>query len=130
MESNPTSLRFSGKVTLFAGFRNKAAALYESEWGKVKLLFNDRFEYVPAYSREETAITREKSYVQHKLRERIEDILFQMLEGEAHIYFCGLRGMMPEIIEVFQKEALRKGLHWEHLIRLWKEERRWHVEVY
>lgn len=31
----------------------------------------------------------------------------------AHIYFCGLKGMMPGIVEMLERVAKSKGLNYE-----------------
>lgn len=51
------------------------------------------------------------------------------LQG-AHMYFCGLKGMMPGITDMLQDVSKQKGLVWEDKLKEWKENGQWHVEVY
>jgi hypothetical protein len=48
----------------------------------------------------------------------------------AHIYFCGLKGMMPGIQDMLKQVAKRKGLDYEEWLKGLKEKKQWHVEVY
>merc|ERR1712113_1277026 len=54
---------------------------------------------------------------------------FRMDNG-AHMYFCGLKGMMPGITEMLEKVSVEKGLVWEDKLKEWKKAGQWHVEVY
>merc|ERR1719326_1526114 len=49
---------------------------------------------------------------------------------DAHMYFCGLKGMMPGITEMLEGVAAKKGLVWEDKLKEWKKAGQWHVEVY
>jgi ferredoxin--NADP+ reductase len=46
------------------------------------------------------------------------------------MYFCGLKGMMPGILETLEKVAEGKGLVWEEKLEQLKKNGQWHVEVY
>ena len=48
----------------------------------------------------------------------------------AHMYFCGLKGMMPGILAMFEAVCAMKGRDWEETLATWKEAGQWHVEVY
>merc|ERR1711907_91381 len=48
----------------------------------------------------------------------------------AHMYFCGLKGMMPGITEMLESVSKEKGLVWEDKLKEWKKAGQWHVEVY
>ena len=68
-------------------------------------------------------------YIQDKMEEYADEI-FDLLDNGAHIYFCGLKGMMPGINDTLEKVATAKGItfsEWSHKL---KEEGRFHVEVY
>ena len=56
--------------------------------------------------------------------------VFGLLDAGAVIYFCGLKGMMPGIIEALEKVAVAKGLDWEKYFENLKENHQWRVEVY
>ena len=47
-----------------------------------------------ALSREQKNKKGGKMYIQDKVEEYADEI-FDLLENGAHIYFCGLKGMMP-----------------------------------
>jgi ferredoxin--NADP+ reductase len=58
------------------------------------------------------------------------DEIFEKLENGAHIYFCGLKGMMPGIQDMLATVATRKGLNYDTWIKDLKAKKQWHVEVY
>ncbi len=47
-----------------------------------------------ALSREQTNQRGGKMYIQDKMEEYADEV-FDLLDNGAHIYFCGLKGMMP-----------------------------------
>ena len=55
-------------------------------------------------------------------------VLF-VLQG-AHIYFCGLKGMMPGIQDMLKAVASSKGIDYEKWTENLKHGNQWHVEVY
>jgi ferredoxin--NADP+ reductase len=48
----------------------------------------------------------------------------------GHIYFCGLKGMMPGITEMLERVAKSKGINYEEWIEKLKHSNQFHVEVY
>ena len=64
-----------------------------------------------------------------RMSEQAEEI-FTALDNGAHIYFCGLKGMMPGILEMLQGVSNEKGIVWEDKLKQWKSNGQWHVEVY
>ena len=46
------------------------------------------------------------------------------------MYFCGLKGMMPGIIEALEGVAAAKGISWAERLEALKAAGQWHVEVY
>merc|ERR1711988_206878 len=70
-----------------------------------------------------------KMYIQDKMEEYADEV-FSKLDNGAHIYFCGLKGMMPGIQEMLQRVAGEKGMVWEDTLKKWKKGGQWHVEVY
>ena len=68
-------------------------------------------------------------YIQDKMAEYADEVFDRMDHG-AHIYFCGLKGMMPGILEMLEGVANGKGLVWEEKLKEWKKAGQWHVEVY
>ena len=51
------------------------------------------------------------------------------LQG-AHIYFCGLKGMMPGIQDMLKAVAASKNIEYEKWVESLKHKNQWHVEVY
>ena len=45
------------------------------------------------------------------------------------MYFCGLKGMMPGILDMLEGVAKEKGLDWEDKLKEWKKAGQWHVEA-
>jgi ferredoxin--NADP+ reductase len=68
-------------------------------------------------------------YIQDKVEEYADEV-FGLLDGGGHIYFCGLKGMMPGIQEMLERVAKGKGLVYEEWIEKLKHNNQWHVEVY
>jgi ferredoxin--NADP+ reductase len=114
---------------LFLGVANSDALLYHDEFSKFKNDFPDNFRYDIALSREQKNASGGKMYVQDKIEEYSEE-LFKMLDEGAHIYFCGLRGMMPGIQETLKRVAESRGESWDAKLKQLKANKQWHVEVY
>ncbi len=55
-------------------------------------------------------------YVEYKIDEYSE-VVFKLLEQGAHICFCALRGMTPEIQHTLSRVAKAKGEIWEMKLR-------------
>lgn len=49
--------------------------------------------------------------------EEYGDEVFQKLSKGAHIYFCGLKGMMPGILNMLEKVATKKKMNWETTLK-------------
>ena len=88
---------------------------------------NFRLDY--ALSREQNNKAGGKMYIQDKVEEYADEI-FAKLEKGAHMYFCGLKGMMPGITEMLERVAQSKGISWEEKLEELKKNGQWHVEVY
>ena len=83
-----------------------------------------------AISREMTnTIDGGKLYVQHVIAQNGKE-LFNRLDNGAHIYFCGLKGMMPGILESLEGVAKEQGVDWTAKLSELKKNNQWHVEVY
>ena len=81
------------------------------------------------FSREQNNAKGGKMYIQDKVEEYADDI-FARLDNGAHMYFCGLKGMMPGILDMLKGVCEDKGLDYEEFIKGLKEKGQWHVEVY
>ncbi|KAI1377725.1 NADPH-cytochrome P450 reductase [Hypoxylon crocopeplum] len=74
-----------GRTLLFFGCRKRNEDfMYESEWEEYKKALGDKFEMITAFSREGP----KKVYVQHRLKERAEEVN-ELLLKKAYIYVCG-----------------------------------------
>jgi ferredoxin--NADP+ reductase len=68
-------------------------------------------------------------YIQDKVEEYADEI-FAKLDAGAHMYFCGLKGMMPGIQDMLAEVCKSKGIDYEEFIKGLKKKGQWHVEVY
>lgn len=66
---------------------------------------------------------------QDKIEEYADEV-FDLLNNGAHMYFCGLKGMMPGIQEMLERVAKEKGINYEEFVEKLKHNNQWHVEVY
>ncbi|CAN1812931.1 Ferredoxin--NADP reductase, root isozyme, chloroplastic [Linum perenne] len=128
MEAVPT-FKFQGLAWLFLGVANTDSLLYDDEFTKYRQHYPDNFRYDKALSREEKNKSGGKMYVQDKIEEYSDEI-FKMLDNGAHIYFCGLKGMMPGIQDTLKRVAEGRGESWEAKLSQLKKNKQWHVEVY
>jgi len=129
VEPTEASANFKGLAWLLLGVANKASMPYRNEIEEIQRNNPTAFRFDSALSREQLNSAGSKMYVQHKLEEHGEEI-FERMNNGAHIYFCGLKSMMPGILETFRVICERKGMNNEQTLRLWKERKQWHAEVY
>ncbi|CAI0545563.1 unnamed protein product [Linum tenue] len=127
MESVPK--KFEGLAWLFLGVANTDSLLYDEEFTKYLQEYPDHFRYDKALSREQKNKNGGKMYVQDKIEEYSDEI-FKLLDNGAHIYFCGLKGMMPGIQDTLKRVAEERGESWEAKLSQLKKNKQWHVEVY
>merc|ERR1711924_404678 len=109
------------------GRANTDSLLYDDEWQTVLKEYPDNFRLDYALSREQMNQKGGKMYIQDKVEEYSEEIFDRMDKG-AHMYFCGLKGMMPGILDMLEGVAKAKGLDWEDKFKEWKKAGQWHVE--
>jgi ferredoxin--NADP+ reductase len=128
-EKTPAGEAYKGVAWLFLGVANSDALLYDEEWQKVKKDFPDNFKLDYALSREQENKDGGKMYIQDKVEEYADEI-FERLNKGAHMYFCGLKGMMPGIQDMLAKVCKAKGLDYDEYITGLKKNGQWHVEVY
>merc|ERR1712216_349433 len=129
VESTPYGADYKGLAWLFLGVANTDALLYDDEWQEVLKAKPDNFRVDYALSREQTNKDGGKMYIQDKVGEYADEVFTRMDNG-AHMYFCGLKGMMPGILEMLEGVSKEKGLTWEDKLSQWKKAGQWHVEVY
>mmetsp|Transcript_33592 Transcript_33592/g.60591 ORF Transcript_33592/g.60591 Transcript_33592/m.60591 type:complete len:421 (-) Transcript_33592:91-1353(-) len=129
IEKTPYAADFKGLAWLFLGVANSDALLYDEDWKAIEKENPDNFRYDVALSREMTNKDGGKMYIQDKVEEYGDEV-FDRLDKGAHIYFCGLKGMMPGIQGMLEKVATKKGLVFEEFLKKLKKNGQWHVEVY
>jgi len=129
VEKTPYGEAYKGLAWLFLGVANTDALLYDDEWQASLKTHPNNFRVDYALSREQTNADGGKMYIQDKVKEYADEIFTRMDNG-AHMYFCGLKGMMPGIIEMLEGVSKSKGVVWEDKLKTWKKAGQWHVEVY
>jgi len=125
-EDTPAAKAYKGEAWLFLGVANSDALLYDDEFqdaAKKGL----RIDY--ALSREQNNVKGGKMYIQDKVEEYADEV-FEKLENGAHIYFCGLKGMMPGIQDMLKGVAEKKDVDYDAWLKGLKKSKQWHVEVY
>jgi ferredoxin--NADP+ reductase len=135
MEQTTARHLFTAQAWLILGVPTTGGLLYPQEFAAMQE--NSRVASGESQLQVTYAISREmtnqsnggKLYVQDVLAEN-SDALFGKLEGGAHIYFCGLKGMMPGILDALEQVATSKGLVWAETLKKYKANHQWHVEVY
>merc|ERR1719439_207126 len=101
VEKTPFGEAYTGLAWLFLGVANSDALLYDDEWQEVLKANPDNFRVSYALSREQTNKDGGKMYIQDKVAEYADEIFTRMDNG-AHMYFCGLKGMMPGITDMLE----------------------------
>jgi ferredoxin--NADP+ reductase len=128
-EDTPAAKAYKGQAWLFLGVANVDALLYDDEFQEAKKKFPDNFRLDYALSREQNNAKGGKMYIQDKVEEYADEV-FDKLNNGAHIYFCGLKGMMPGIQDMLKEVATKKGLDYDEWLKDLKSKKQWHVEVY
>jgi ferredoxin--NADP+ reductase len=121
------SYQFKGLAWLFMGVANSDAKLYDDEFQALVKRYPDQFRIDYALSREQNNSKGGKMYIQDKVEE-YKDQVFDLLTNGAHMYFCGLKGMMPGILEMLEKVCKEKGINYEEWLEKLKHEGRMHIE--
>lgn len=122
---------YNGKAWLVLGVPVTGGLLYKEEFDA--MLDNAQ----PGQLRVDYAISREmtnsidggKLYVQHVIAQNAVEF-FDRLDKGASVYFCGLKGMMPPILETLEEVAAQNGIDWNEKLKALKKNHQWHVEVY
>ncbi|CAM9221260.1 unnamed protein product [Pylaiella littoralis] len=128
-EDTPAARAFAGTAWLFLGVATTEGLLYHDDWMTMLRKFPFNFRYDLALSREQINASGGKMYIQDRV-EQYADEVFERLDGGAHIYFCGLKGMMPGINDMLARVAGERGISWDNKLKELKKNGRWHVEVY
>jgi len=129
VETTPFGEVYTGLAWLFLGVANTDALLYDDDWQDILKKYPNNFRLDYALSREQKNKDGGKMYIQDKVAEYSDEI-FERMDKGAHMYFCGLKGMMPGITDMLESVSAKKGLVWEEKLKEWKKAGQWHVEVY
>lgn len=129
VERTPAAAAYRGRAWLFLGGPTTSSLLYPDLWKLAKEKRPYRFDATFAVSREQSNPDGSRCYVQHRIKENADEV-FKRIEGGAHVYFCGLKGMMPGIEETFQQACADRNLDYKTWMKDLKSKKRWHVEVY
>jgi ferredoxin--NADP+ reductase len=129
MENTVARHMFNGRAWLVLGVPVTGGLLYPEELDVMRHNSDGRLEVTYAISREMKNAKGGKLYVQHVLQQRADE-LFERLDNGAVIYFCGLKGMMPGILEALEQVATERGINWPQRLSQLKANEQWHVEVY
>mmetsp|Transcript_12018 Transcript_12018/g.21686 ORF Transcript_12018/g.21686 Transcript_12018/m.21686 type:complete len:401 (-) Transcript_12018:83-1285(-) len=129
VDKNPYATDFKGLAWLFLGVYNTDAILYDDEWKAILKEYPSQFRYDLALSEEQKNKDGGPMFVQHRMEEYADDIFDRMNKG-AHMYLCGLKGMVPGIQELLQKVAESKNIDYDEWMKNLKKNGQWHVEVY
>merc|ERR1711990_422002 len=129
VEKTPFGEAYKGLAWLFLGVANTDSLLYDDDWQAIKEKFPDNFRVDYALSREQENKKGGKMYIQDKVEEYADEI-FTRLDSGAHIYFCGLKGMMPGIQDMLAEVCKSKDIDYDEWVKGLKKEGQWHVEVY
>jgi ferredoxin--NADP+ reductase len=128
---------YTGNTWLVLGVPTTGSLLYKPEFDAMQKQLLDRqkgngstltIDY--AISREMTNESGGKLYVQDVLKQKSEELFRKLESGNAVIYFCGLKGMMPGILSSLEEVATANGIDWSEALKKYKKNHQWHVEVY
>lgn len=112
------------------GVANSDAKLYDDEIQAVAAAHPDQFRVDYALSREQKNRSGGKMYIQDKMEEYADEVFDLLSNKGAHIYFCGLKGMLPGIMDMLERVAGEKGIDWHEFQARLKHGGQLHVEVY
>ena len=127
-EKTPAAEKYQGLAWLFLGVANSTRSSTTTS-GRRCSRRTRRTSSSTTRSREATNSKGGKMYIQDKVEEYADDI-FNRLSNGAHIYFCGLKGMMPGIQDMLKSVCESKKIDYEEYIAGLKKNGQWHVEVY
>ncbi|WP_408598414.1 benzoyl-CoA 2,3-epoxidase subunit BoxA [Limnohabitans sp.] len=113
-----------GKLMLFFGARSPEELPY---FGPLQKLPKDFIDIEFAFSR---APNQPKRYVQDLMRERSQDLLEMLKDGNTYFYVCGLKSMEEGVVQALRDISQGANLSWDTLGASLKQEGRLHLETY
>eukprot|EP00958_Prasinococcus_capsulatus_P010512 scaffold1026_cov409-Prasinococcus_capsulatus_cf.AAC.38 len=115
----PGETRYLSIIVLF----DSDSKLYDEEFQEYLEKYPDQFRLDYALSREMQNKSGGKMYIQDKVEEYAEEVFDILFNKGGHIYFCGLKGMMPGIQDMLKRVAESKGMDWEQKASELKEKK-------
>lgn len=129
MEKTVAGHMFDATAWLILGVPVTSGLLYPEEINVMERNAQGKLKVDYAISREMKNAAGGKYYVQDVICENADEV-FRRLDDGAHMFFCGLKGMMPSILEALEQVAKDRGIVWEDKLKELKANGQWHVEVY
>ena len=129
LEETPASDVYKGQTWLFLGVTSTNALLYDDEFQAAKARYPDNFRLDYALSRKQENTKGGEVYIQEKVKEYSDEV-FNKVEGGAHMYFCGVKGTMPGILDMLAGVCESKGIAFDDWLKGLEKGKQWHVEVY
>merc|ERR1712072_405515 len=120
IEDTPAARAYTGNAWLVLGGPVSSSLLYSDVWDGVADA-HDNFQVTYAVSREMQNSQGGKMYVQDAMAANAAE-LFEKLDNGAHIYFCGLKGMMPGIEATLEALCIGRGLEFKAWFKALKKE--------
>ncbi|KAF5520096.1 NADPH--cytochrome P450 reductase [Colletotrichum aenigma] len=120
-----------GTMVLFFGCQNESDYLFKDELAELMDgALAGKLEVITAFSR----VNSQKTYVQHRLRERSRDLGRLLLDEDAAFYICGAANMAKAAGNVV-RETVKVTQEWEDdQVESWRQERkrskRWFEDVW
>jgi ferredoxin--NADP+ reductase len=127
-EKTPYGEAYTGLAWLFLGTATQDNCLYNAEWQEVLKNNPDNFRVDYAISDRQNK-RGGPLWVQDKVEEYGDEI-YERLQNGAHLYFCGLKGMVSGINGVLEKVCESKGVNFEDFQKELKKNGQLHIEVY
>jgi benzoyl-CoA 2,3-dioxygenase component A len=118
------SLNEGGSLMLFFGARAPEELPY---FGPLMNLPKPFIDVNLAFSR---VPDQPKRYVQDLILERGDDVVKLLLDRDAYIYICGIKGMESGVEEAFRDICRQHRLSWDELRPTLLEQSRLHIETY
>ncbi|KAF0318362.1 NADP/FAD dependent oxidoreductase [Colletotrichum asianum] len=120
-----------GTMVLFFGCQNESDYLFKDELAELMDgVLAGKLEVITAFSR----VNSQKTYVQHRLQERSQDLGRLLLDEDAAFYICGAANMAKAVGNVV-RETVKVTREWEDdEVESWRQERkrskRWFEDVW
>lgn len=115
----------SARNILYYGGRTRSQMAYLNAFEEISA--DGQLELRTALSRDPVAT---KQYVQHLVDADFERLADLLLEKNAHLYICGVRGLASELSDVFTRHLAERGRDWNDVRAALIAEGRYHIEVF